>query len=145
MPQRINHHVADQKNAFARPSLFQKVPDGVFFRDEEKLRQRVGQHTIDFFRHGPVEAAQSRFHVGHGDAHFHCRQRNRNRRIDVPDHQHHIGLVLLKNGFDALQDLRRLRRVRARADFQIYSGRGNAHLAKENVRKPFIIVLAGMH
>src|SRR5690348_16523129 len=68
MTQRINHHVAHQEDAFAWPAFSQKICDGVFFGNEEIVRNRIGQDTIDFFRHGAVKAAQSRLYVSYANA-----------------------------------------------------------------------------
>ncbi len=52
--------------------------------------------------------------------------------------------MIEKNRLDTLEDFGSLNSMRAGADFEIDLRRGNAHLAKENVGKGFVVVLAGM-
>ena len=111
MAQRIDHDVSDQKNAVPRPAFFQEMPDGIFLRNEQIIREGIGQHAVDFLWHGAVKTAKTRLHVGYANAQFHRGKRDGNRGIDVADHYHHVGLPFEKNRLDPLQDFRGLRRV----------------------------------
>ncbi len=55
---------------------------------ERAVGQLVGQHAVDFFRHGAVEAAQARFHVDPRHALLGRHQRAGDGGVDVAHHQH---------------------------------------------------------
>ncbi len=50
-----------------RDSLSREVFIGRRLGGEEKIRDGIGQHPVDLFGHAPVEATESRFHVGEPD------------------------------------------------------------------------------
>ena len=145
MAQRIDHHVANQKDALAGAAFLEKMLHTVFFGDEKIVGDGVGENAVDLFGHGTVKTAEARFDVSDANAELHGGERNRDRGIDVADDEDEIGLALQKNGLDAFQDLGGLRSVGARADFEVYLGHGDAHLAEENVGKLFVVMLAGVN
>jgi len=114
----------------------------VFFGDEKIVGDGVGEDAVDLFGHGAVKTAEARFDVSDTNAELHGGERNRDSGIDVADDEDEVGLVVQKNGLDAFQDLGGLRGVGAGADFEVYMGHGDAHLAEENVGKLFVVVLA---
>jgi hypothetical protein len=120
------------------------VLDGVFFCDEEKVGEGIGEDAVDFFGHGTIKAAEAGFDVGYRNAELNGRERDGNGGIDIANHENEIGLVLEQNGLDALEDFGGLDGMGAGADFEINLGRGDAHLAEENVGKRGIVVLAGV-
>jgi len=142
--QRIDHHIANHKDAFSGQAFFQKVRNGIFFRDKEIVGERIGQDAVDFFGHASVKAAESCLDVSYADTKFGGGERNSDGGIDIAYNQNKVGLAFNENRLNALQNFRCLRSMRARANFEIDVRRGNAHLAKENVRQLFIIVLAGV-
>jgi len=142
--QGIDHHVANHIDAFPWPAFFQKVRNGIFFRDKEIVGERIGQDAVDFFGHASVKAAESCLDVSYADTKFGGGERNSDGGIDIAYNQNKVGLPFNENRLNALQNSRCLRSMRARANFEIDVRRGNAHLAKENVRQLFIIVLAGV-
>jgi len=145
MAEGIDHHIADKMDGFARAAFFEELGDGLFFGDEEIVGDSIGEDSVDFFGHGAIEAAETGFDVGDGDAEFDGGERNGDGGIDVADDEDEIGLAFEENGLNALQDFCGLRGVRAGADFEIDVWRRNAHLAKENVGKFFVVVLAGVN
>ena len=98
--------------------------DGVFFRDEKIVCERVGQDAVDFLGHGAVKAAEPGFAVGYADTKFRGSERNGDSGVDVTYDENKIGFAFDKNGFNALQDFSGLRGVGARADFQFTCGEG---------------------
>ena len=140
----IDHYVANEMDGFARAAFLEELADGIFFGDEEIVGDGIGEDAIDFFGHGAIEAAETGFDVSDGNAEFYGGERDGNGGIDVADDEDEIGLAFEEDGLDTLQDFGGLRGVRAGADFEIDVGRGNAHLAKENVGEFFVVVLAGV-
>lgn len=133
MAERINHDVSDEINGFARTAFFEEMLDGVFFGDEKIVGESVGENAIDFFGHGAVETAKAGLDMGDGNAEFYGGERNGDGGVDIADDEDEIGLAFKENGLDAFEDFGGLRGVGARADFEIDVGRGNSHLAEENV------------
>ena len=126
-------------------AFLEKMLHPVFFGDEKIVGDGVGEDAVDLFGHSTVKTAKARFDVSDANAKLHGGERNRDRGIDVADNEDEVGLALQKNGLDAFQDLGGLRSVGAGADFEVYMGRGDAHLAEENVGEFFVVVLAGVN
>ncbi len=70
MAERVNHDVANEIDGLARTALFEEMADSVFFCDEEIVGEGVGEDTIDFFGHPAIEATETGFYVGDGNAEF---------------------------------------------------------------------------
>ena len=146
----VDHHVADEVDARRRHVLPQQVRRGALFRREEHVGDRIGQHAIDLFGHGPVAAAQPRLDVRQqrpravGILQL-CRgQRARQRRVDVADDDNGRRLMLEQGRLEPLQHAPGLRAVRPRADGQGDVRPGQAQLPEEDVRHRLVVVLAGM-
>ena len=71
IPERIDHDVADEKDGLAGAPLFEEMADGVFFGDEKKVGEGIGEDAVDFFGHGAIETAEAGFYVGYRNAEFH--------------------------------------------------------------------------
>ena len=93
MTQGIDHHVANQEDAFAGAAFLEQMLHAVFFGDEKVVGNGVGQNAIDLFGHGAVEAAEPGFDVGHADAELHGGERDRDGGIDVADDEDEVGLA----------------------------------------------------
>jgi len=145
MAERIDHHVAHEIDGVAGTAFFEEMLDGVFFSDEEKVSEGVGEDAVNFFGHGTIEAAKAGFDVGYGNAKFHRSQRNGNGGIDVANHEYKVRLMFYQDGLNALENLGGLNGVSAGADFKIEVWRGNTHLAEENIGKGRVVVLAGVN
>ncbi len=117
----------------------------VFFGDEKIVSDGVGEDAVDLFGHGTVKTAEACFDVGDTNAKLHGGKRNRDRGIDVADDEDEVRLAFDKDGLNALQDFGGLRSVGAGTDFEVHMGRGNTHLAEENVGKSFVVMLAGVN
>jgi len=117
---------------------------GVFFSDKKIVGECISQNAIDFLGHAAIKATEPGFDVSYADAKFRGGQRNGDGGIHVANNENKVGFAFDENRLDALQNLGGLRGVGAGADFQIYVGRRNAHLAKENVGQLFVVVLSGV-
>jgi hypothetical protein len=118
--------------------------DGVFFGDEEIVGNGVGEDAINFLGHGAVEAAESGFDVGYGNAELHGSEGNGDGGVDVADHQDEIRFAFEKYGLDALEDFGGLRGVGAGSDFEVDVRLRDAHLAEEDIGEFLVVVLAGV-
>ena len=143
--ERIDHDVANKVDGFARAAFFEEMPDGVFFGDEEIVGNGVGEDAINVLGHGAVEAAESCFDVGYGNAELCSGQGDGDGAVDVADHEDEIGLAFEKDRLDASENFGGLRGVGAGADFEIDVRLGNAHLAEEDIGELFVIVLASVN
>ena len=63
----IDHDVADHVNLPSVDTLSQQVLAPALFRDEQVVRDGVGQQAIDLFGHRPVKAAKPGLDVGDRD------------------------------------------------------------------------------
>ena len=61
--QRIDHDVADHANRLRRNAFGQQILISVTRRREQEIRDLIGEHAIDFFRHSSIAAAQTGFDV----------------------------------------------------------------------------------
>ena len=140
---RTGHHVAHFEDALGDP-LAAQVLHRRGRGAKEKLRDVVHGDAVNLFRHGAVEAAQSRLHVRHGQVQLGRRQPSRQCGVGVAVHQHAAGFVLHQYGFDAHQHHARLHGVRARAGVEIQVGFGNIELAEKYSGEAVVIMLAGV-
>jgi len=145
MAEGIDHDVSDEIDRFAGTAFLEQMLDGVFFGDEEVVGQSIGENAINFLGHGAIKAAEAGFDMCHGNAEFYGGERNGDGGVDVADDENEIGLAFEQDGLDALKDFSGLGGMGARADFKIDVRSGNPHLAKENVRESFVVVLAGVN
>src|SRR2546426_154471 len=49
---RVDHDVADKMNLVRRDSFPEKIVPAALLGDEEEVRDRVAQHSVDLFGHG---------------------------------------------------------------------------------------------
>ena len=61
--ERIDHDIAHQPDLVLRNSFPAKVLIGILGWSQEQISQRIGHDSVDLLRHGPIEAAQARFHM----------------------------------------------------------------------------------
>src|SRR6267143_245271 len=83
MAQRIDHYVANQKDALTGAAFLEKMLHTVLFGDEKIVGDGVGEDAVDFFGHGTVKTAKARFDVCDANAEFHGGERDRDRGIDI--------------------------------------------------------------
>ena len=128
--------------------LAKQVRGCALFRREQHVGDRIGQHPVHLFGHGPVAAPQPRLDVrqqrpgsvrvlqlGRGEG---ARQRG----VDVADHDDGRGPMLHQGGLEPLQHAAGLGAVRRRANRQRDVRRGKIQLPEEHVRHRFVVVLA---
>ncbi len=132
-------------NALAGAAFLEQVSDGVLFGNEKKVRESIGQDAVDLFRHAAVKAAQAGLDVGDVHAELHRGKGNGDGGIDVADDENQVRAMVQQDGLNALQDFGGLGRVGAGADLEVDVRGGNPHLAKENIGKLFVVVLAGVN
>jgi hypothetical protein len=142
LPECINHDISDEMNTLAGPAFSQKIFNGVFFGHKQIIGQRIGQHTIDFFGHGTVEAAQTRLDVDDLDADFDGRERSCDRGINVSDNEEEVRPSLKQYDLDSLKYFRGLPSMGARTHFKVDVRFRNGHLPEEDIGKLLVIVLA---
>ena len=112
---------------------------------EAPRREPVGQDTVQLFRHGLVEAAQSRLEVCDGDLQLRRGERSRERRVDIAGHEQDVGPLGEQDLLDPLQGARGLGAVRARADTEHVVGLGHAERLDEDLGHLAVVVLARVH
>ena len=117
----------------------------IFLGDKKIVGNGVSEDAVNFLGHAAVKAAKAGFDVGDANAEFHGGERDGDGGVDISDDENEIGFAFQENGLDTFQDLGSLRSVGAGTDFEVHVGRGDAHLAEENVGKLFVIVLAGVN
>ena len=111
--QRVDHRVADLVDRVRVAALGQQVPASLGGVGKEQVRHLVGEHAIDLLGHRPVERPEPCLDVPDRDPELARHQRRGQRRVDVPGHQHQVGLELLDHRLQALHDARRLGRMGA--------------------------------
>ena len=143
--QRIDHHIADEIDALREHALRQQVAGRIPGRDEQQIGQPISHDAVDLLGHGPIAAAQPRFHVPDAQAEL-CRdQSGRQRGIHVAVDEDDVGTQLHEQWLKPLHHRRRLRRVRAGSDPEVVVGRWDPQLVEEPGRHFRIVVLAGVH
>lgn len=88
--QRVDHHVAHQVHLRVGMPFATEILDPGRLRDQQQIRQRIGHQPVDFLRHRPIEAAQSRLDVRHRDPQFGGGQGGGQRGIHVADNNQPI-------------------------------------------------------
>lgn len=66
--QGVDHDVADEADSLGRDALALQIGRCVPLGGVEAIGDLVGEDAVDFFRHGPVETAQTCFHMHGGYA-----------------------------------------------------------------------------
>ena len=143
--QRVDHHVADERDALGRNALAREVRRGRPLGGVEQVGDLVGEDAVDLLRHRAVEAAQARLHVHDRDVLLHRHQAAGERGVHVADDEHRGGPVLVEHRFEAAHDLGGLHRVRAGAHLEVQVGRGQPQVGEEPVAHRRVVVLAGVH
>ena len=100
-------------------ALASEVRDAALFRAQQDVADRVGEHPVDLFGHGAVEAAQARFDVDEPHTELHGHQGAGDRAVDVAHHQHRVGVVLEDDGLEGLHGLGGLDGVGGAPDLEV--------------------------
>src|SRR6267142_5344993 len=142
--ERVDHHVADEVDLVLADPLAEEVLTSTLLRDEQKLRDRIGQQSVDLFRHGSIVTAEPGLDVGHRNLELRGRDRCRQRRVHVTHHEDHVGALTFQDRLESLHDLCRLVRMGAGPDFERDVRRGNLEVVEELAGHRRIVVLARM-
>src|SRR3990172_1556339 len=140
--QRIDHHISYKVNLGGIDAFALEVLIGVTARGEQDAGERVGDETIDFFGHRPIETPKAGFNMRDADQEFGGHDRASHGRVDVADHDHEVRLLLLANLLEFHHDSSGLIGVRPGANAEVNVGDRNAQVAKKNVGHAVVIVLA---
>ena len=142
--QGVDHRIADEVNAFGIDTLAGEMRDRVRAGAEQEVGEAIGDDAIDLLRHGHIEGPQSRLDMRDRDAQLARRDRGRQCGIDIAVDDHHLracGEHLLfephKNGGGLLG-------MGARANAEVDVWAREIELAKEDLRHPVVVVLAGV-
>src|ERR1700722_14247934 len=132
-------------NFFRSGTLVQKIEVAIFGRSKEQIGKAIGDHAVDFFRHGAIEGTQSRLNVSDGYGNLGANQRCGDRGIYIAVNENDIRLVRQKSRLEALHDLGGLGGMAAGAYSEFHIGFGDFQLREEYVGHVAVIVLAGMN
>ena len=144
--QGIDHDVADQMNLPIVVAFPSQVFDSGGFGHQQHVAERVGHDPVDLFWHGPVETAQTRFHMRHGYAEFGGGQRRCHRRVDVAHHNQPVvataaGRATFQNLLHLLEYASCLRPVLSRSDFQVNVRALHSQFLEEDIGQLAVVVL----
>src|SRR6266436_3056935 len=153
--QRINHNVADEKDAVLRNTLMEQILISAFLSGEEIVGNGICHNTIDLFRHSPVEAPQSRFNMRKLGNKVVCTfispapclfgdQRTRRRGIHIPYYKHEVRLLIQNHTFKPLHNPSSLSGMRSRANSQAEVRLRKLQIIKKRIRHVAVVMLAGM-
>ncbi len=106
--QRVDHDVADAVDALLGDALAPQVLVAVGRGGQQDLGESIGDHAVDLFGHGPVEAPQSGLDVGDGDAQLGADDAAGERRVDVADDDDQVGPLGLADLLELDHHARRL-------------------------------------
>ena len=89
--ERIDHDIAHQPDFVLGNSFPAKILIGILGWSQEQISQRIGHDSVDLLRHGPIEAAQARFHMGCSHAHLCRHQCAGHGGVDIANYDDPIG------------------------------------------------------
>src|SRR5687768_12756339 len=92
----IDHEVAHQEDALARPAFAGEMDQPFRIRNKQELREHIGNDAVDLLRHTPVAAAQPCFHVSDGKIQLGGRQGAGHGRGYITDHDDATRLLMLR-------------------------------------------------
>jgi len=125
-------------------ALTAQVCDGCFGWTEEEGGHMVGEYPVDLLWHSPVEAAQSRLHVGHRDVQLGRGQRAGERAVGVAVDHDQVGLLLEKYLLCPFKHLPGLGGMGARSDTEMIVRRLQTKLIEEDLGHLVVVVLASV-
>ena len=114
-------------------------------RGEQQVRQLVGEQPVELLGHAAVAAPQTGLHVRDRDTELGRAERGGDSGVDVPDDHDEVRSLLQQNRLQALQHVRRLGRMRARAGTKVVVRLRQPELLEEDVAEADVVVLAGVH
>ncbi len=142
--QRVDHEVADEMDALGGDALARQVVVRGPLGGVEQVGDLVRHEPVDLFGHAAVEAAQAGLDMHHRHMELRRDEGAGHGGVDVADDDHRRGPVLQHHRLEALHDLCRLDRVRARADFQVDVGRRQFEVGEQAVVQREVVVLSGV-
>ena len=142
--QGVGHDVADQVDLLRPASLGEQAGHRVRGRGEQVVADPVGDDPVDLLGHRPVAAAQARLHVRQRDPELGGDQGAGQRRVDVADHDHHVGGQVGGERLEGRHHPAGLHRVGARARAEEVIGAAQAQVGEEHLAHRRVVVLAGV-
>lgn len=109
--QGVNHDIADEVYTLLGNALAHQIEVGAALGGVQPIGDLVGEHSVDFLRHGAIVTAQAGFDMHYGNILLGADQSTRQGRIDVPDDHNAGGFVRVENRLEAAHHLGRLHRV----------------------------------
>jgi SAM-dependent methyltransferase len=143
--ERIDHDVADPRDLVGRDPLPLQIGVGIRRWGPQQVRDRIGDEAVDFLRHRPIAAAQSRFEMSERQAKLLCDERASRGRIDVADNDDPARRPAQAHPLIGEHDPGGLLGVAARADAEMHIRRRQCKLLPEHIGHLWIVMLAGMH
>ena len=141
---RIEHNVADQRDALLRDTLGQEVLVTVVGWRPQHVGDRIGDDPVDLLGHGPVAAAQPRLDVADRDQQLLRRERAGDGRIDIAEDDRHVGALGQAQLLVGDHDTGGLLGVTAAADPEMVMRLRQAQIGEKRVGHVDVVVLAGM-
>ena len=142
--QGVDHGVADEKNLLLPYPGPAQIFVGGDAGGEKPVADRIGDHPVDLFRHGPVAGANTAFHMCYPHPQFTGGNGAGHGRGHIPHHQTKIAGLLQQYLLVAHHNGRRLLSLSTGTNLQIDIRLGNAQLGKKIATHGPVIVLAGM-
>jgi hypothetical protein len=107
----IIHDVTDKVNPFGN-SFFPKVFDGCCGWSKQQRGKMICDYAVDFFRHISIEAAKTRFNVGHGEVELGRGKRTGESGVGIAIDKDCVGFLLQQHLLDPSQHFTCLSPVR---------------------------------
>jgi hypothetical protein len=130
--QRVDHHVADEEHLVFSDAFAAEVLHPRRLGHEQQIRNLVGQHAVDLFRHIAIEAAQAGFDMCDPDAALASDKGAGDRRVYVANHHYRIRFPLDDDRLERGHDGGRLSCMRIGSDLQVDGGARQSELLEED-------------
>lgn len=144
MLQGVDHHVTDEVCFGGSHPLAGEVDHPGLLGDEEVVADGVGADPVDLLGHAHVAGAQSGLDVDDGVVALLGHESAGDRRVDVADDEHDVGVFLEQHRLEGHHDLRGGLGVRPAPDAEVVVWLGEAELGEEHVRHAGVVVLSGV-
>ena len=138
--QDVDHHVADHPGAVGK-SLVGEMAGRDVGGSEEQVRSVIGEDSVVFFGHGPVERAESRFEMCDSQMQLYRSQRPGERGVGVAVDEDPVGLLAGEQFVELRQHGSGLDTVTSGADLEIPLWLPDAEFLEEDLGHAVVIVL----
>ena len=135
----VPHHMGPVPQAFAA-----QLPGRILGGGEEEPRAVVGEDAVDLFRIAQRAQAVAGLHMQDRDIELDRGQSGGERGIRIAVDEERVGLFSEQHLLESDEHASGHLRVGAAGDPQIIIRRGDPHLAEEDLRHVFVVVLAGV-